>query len=577
MTLWFWLHFFSFLIYFSLFSFILGRNLKDYINKVVAGLLLCFALWSFGNAMMFNSFSTIKSSEVMLKIAAPGWIFFSAFYLLFIFEFIERQDISRNKKFIFLIFLPPVIFYLLNILNMFLFCCDETYFGYTGRWKNIIWVKLFYAYYSISFLFGICLLVNYLKNEKNKIKKRTAKILLTTMIFCFIVGTITSVVMKEIKSYIPIEANIFLIVFAGGIVYAMFKYQFLSITPYKATEPILNTISEGIILLDNDGKIKSTNYIVCQIFEVKKEEQLKSNEQLKKIIYDNIEVLKYKPILNKEIEITTENDNKTVLFSANALKDGNENIGYLILLRDITELKNTKVELNKTIEKLKESNMELERFAYIASHDLKEPLRMITSYAGLIEKRYKDKIDDDANEFIRYIIDGTLKMNQLINKLLEYSRFLKKENQSEEIDVKKFLDEVLENLKFKIETKKAIIKINFAVQYIKANRVELLRVLQNLLDNALKFNEDIPEIEISVNENAKEFIFCIKDNGIGIEKKYHEKIFELFQRLNLTEKYEGNGIGLATCKKIIEKHNGKIWVESEGKGSGSKFYFTIAK
>ncbi len=575
MTLWFWIHFFSFLIYIFLFAFVLGKNFRNYLNLLVAGLIFCFALWSFGNAMMFNNFSTIKSSKIMLKIASPGWIFFSAFYLLFIFEFTEKPDISRNKKFIFLIFLLPALFYLFNIFNQFIDCCDETFYGYTGIWKNIIWVKLFYVYYIFSFLLGIFLLIKYTKETKNIIKKRTSFILMNTMIFCFIAGSLTSVIMKETKNYVPIEANIFLIVFAFGIVYAMFKYQFLSITPYKATESILNTIDEGIILLNNEGQVKNTNYIINKIFE-SNEENIKENEQLKQIIYDRLEILKYKSIINEEIEVTvSDNNKKVILLSANLLKENKENIGYLFIIREITELKDTKIELERTIKKLKDSNKELERFAYIASHDLKEPLRMVSSYIELLAKRFKNKIDDEANDFINYAVSGIERMNKLINNLLECAKFLRDEIEIENVNVKDVLDEVLQILKFKIEFMKANVKIVSDMPVIKVNRLEILRVFQNLIDNALKFNEGLPVIEIDAFKNEKEYVFFIKDNGIGIKKENKDKIFEIFQKLNYSRKYEGNGIGLATCKKIIEKYNGKIWVESEEDGGGSIFYFSI--
>ncbi len=510
----------------------------------------------------------------MLKIAAPGWIFFSAFYLLFIFEFIERPDISRNKKIIFLVFLPPTIFYLLNISNQFLDCCDKTFYGYTGIWKKIIWVKLFYVYYIFNFLYGTFLLMKYTKQTKNSIKKRTSLILMNTMIFCFIVGTLTSVIMKETKNYVPIEANVFLIIFGFGIVYAMFKYQFLSITPYKATEFILNTINEGIVLLDNEGNIKNVNYIINKIFE-SNEKDIKENEQLKEIVYKRLEIIKYKSILNEEIEITTEsNYKKIILLSANSLKENKENIGYLFIIRDITELKDTKIELERTIKKLKDSNKELERFAYIASHDLKEPLRMVSSYIELLAKRYKNKINDEANEFIHYAINCVERMNKIINTLLEYAKFAKDDINLEEVNAKEILDEVLGILKFKIEFMKADIKIVSDMPVIKVNKLEISRVFQNLIDNALKFNKGLPAIEIGCFKKEKEFVFFIKDNGIGIKKENHEKIFEIFQKVNYSKEYEGNGIGLATCKKIIEKHNGKIWIESE-ENKGSIFYFSI--
>lgn len=244
-----------------------------------------------------------------------------------------------------------------------------------------------------------------------------------------------------------------------------------------------------------------------------------------------------------------------------------------VIARDITESKNIGAEMIKISEELKRSNTELEQFAYVASHDLQEPLRMVTSYLQLLEKRYTDKLDQDAKEFIAFAVDGSKRMRTLIQSLLEYSR-INRVKPFEVIDVNLMLKEVLENLSIPIKENNAIIKID-DLPVIFGDPILINRLFQNLIENAIKFHgTGNPEIFISGKKQNGEFLFSVKDNGIGIPKEYMDKLFIIFQRLHTKAEYPGTGIGLAVCKKIVEKHGGKIWVESEV-DKGSTFYFTI--
>ncbi len=251
-------------------------------------------------------------------------------------------------------------------------------------------------------------------------------------------------------------------------------------------------------------------------------------------------------------------------------------IGAIGVAIDISELKQAENELKLYANKLKSSNKELEQFAYIASHDLREPLRMVSNYLQLLQNRYSTDLDEDAKEFIHFAVDGAKRMNVLINDLLEYSRVGTKEKDFNKIDANIIVNNVLSNLKVSIQETKAVIQVhNLPVIFVDV--IQYTQVFQNLIANALKYSGDkIPEIRISVVDRIQEWCFSIEDNGIGIEPEYLEKIFGIFQRLHTVDKYEGTGIGLAIVKKIIERHNGKIWVESKI-GVGSVFHFTIPK
>jgi len=244
--------------------------------------------------------------------------------------------------------------------------------------------------------------------------------------------------------------------------------------------------------------------------------------------------------------------------------------------RDITERKRSEQLLRETIEDLARINAELEQFTYIASHDLKEPLRMISNFAQLLEKRYKDKLDEDANDFIKFITEGVVRMQDLINSLLAYSRIGKNYKEFEKVDLNDVLKDTIDNLKQIINETNAEI-IYDSLPSLFADKYQLIQVFQNLISNAIKFRGiDPPLVHISSRLDSKHWVFSIRDNGIGIKSKDFERIFVIFQRLHAKDEYDGTGIGLSICKKIVEQYGGKIWVDSEV-GKGSTFYFSIPK
>ena len=225
-------------------------------------------------------------------------------------------------------------------------------------------------------------------------------------------------------------------------------------------------------------------------------------------------------------------------------------------------------------DKLKESNEDLERFAYVSSHDLQEPLRMVTSFTQLLERRYKGRLDEDADDYIGFIVDGAKRMKLLIDDLLMFSRLNTQPKENELVNLETVLDTVLLNLQV------SIVENNVEITHdplpsIYGDLSRKVQVFQNLISNAIKFNDKkIIKIHISAKKEGNERIFSVSDNGIGMDPKHLERIFIIFQRLHTREEYEGTGIGLAIIQKIIQQQNGRIWVESE-LGKGSTFYFTI--
>jgi PAS domain S-box-containing protein len=244
-------------------------------------------------------------------------------------------------------------------------------------------------------------------------------------------------------------------------------------------------------------------------------------------------------------------------------------------IRNITERKKSEEQLAKTMGELKRSNEELQQFAYVSSHDLQEPLRMVTSYTQLLAGRYKGRLDSDADEFIAFAVDGCHRMQGLIKDLLVYSRAGTNGRVLREVSAENALKEALANLRATIDQSGAVVTHD-ALPAVRTDETQLTQVFQNLVGNAIKYHgAEVPRVHVSVTKNGgDEWIFSVRDNGLGIDPQYFDRIFILFQRLHGRDEFEGTGIGLAICKKILERLGGRIWVESQA-NKGSTFYFAL--
>ncbi|WP_243688394.1 sensor histidine kinase [Geotalea toluenoxydans] len=249
--------------------------------------------------------------------------------------------------------------------------------------------------------------------------------------------------------------------------------------------------------------------------------------------------------------------------------------GILVFSEDITHRKHAEQERERLITELQRSNAELQQFAYVSSHDLQEPIRMVTSYVQLLQKRYQGKLDEKAEMYISFIVEAAHRMSSLINDLLALSRVGRREREFMPVETELVVKEALDNLRVAMEESGARITKD-PLPMVMGDPVQLLQLFQNLIGNAIKYRkkEVTPEVQISAERKKNQWLFGIHDNGIGIEPQYHDKIFVIFQRLHQREEYQGTGIGLAICQKIVENHGGMVWVESTP-GEGSTFYFTL--
>ncbi|MCZ3364676.1 PAS domain S-box protein [Methanobacterium veterum] len=350
---------------------------------------------------------------------------------------------------------------------------------------------------------------------------------------------------------------------------------------------LFNSSPDSTILIRTDGNLMDVNHAAQEVTGVSKKDLIGKNfteldllldEEMPLHIEKVSQVLRGKNLKPYESRFIDKNGKiHYVETYLKALKKDEEIFAFNVIAHDITERKKAEEKLRETIEELERSNYELQQFAYITSHDLQEPLRTIASFTQLLERRYSGQLDSDADEFIEFIVDAAVRMKEMIQGLLEYSRVGTQKVEFKEVDMNTELEQALFNLHALINKNKAEIT-HVHLPNVMADPAQIVRVFQNLISNAIKFrkSDEPPKIHVScqIDKENNEYIFSVADNGIGIEKEYKDKIFEVFKRLHAMGKYEGTGIGLSVVKRIIEQYDGRIWVESE-LGMGSTFYFTL--
>lgn len=358
-------------------------------------------------------------------------------------------------------------------------------------------------------------------------------------------------------------------------------------------DKILHSMIDTLIVVDRYAKIRKVNRATCELLGFSEEELL--DQPVGRLLVEEASLasepeaqgtgLVFKgPTFQRLIEEGTVRNRETtyrtkegrivpVLFSGSIMYHTTQGMVVVGIGKDITDLKKAEEQLARQAEELERSNKELEQFAYVASHDLREPLRKVASFTQLLAERYKSQLDEKADKFIGYIIDGATRMQTLIDNLLTYSRVGRGELVLEPTDCGVVLQRVLADLEAARRETGAEITWE-PLPTIQANPLQLGQLLQNLIANAIKFHgPERPKIHLSAKPKDDAWLFSVRDNGIGIDPQHAERIFVMFQRLHTRAEYSGSGIGLAVCKKIVERHGGRIWVESQ-LGQGAAFYFT---
>jgi len=341
-------------------------------------------------------------------------------------------------------------------------------------------------------------------------------------------------------------------------------------------ETIVETIEDGIYVKDEDGYFTMVNEAYAEMTGYDPEELVGEHASL---VVDEAAIQGSREMVSAAA--TGDDDDEPTMEASLRTKGGGEipaegtfatietddELKEVGVVRDITERKERR-------RKLEESNERLEQFAYAASHDLQEPLRMVSSYLSLIERRYADELDEDAEEFIEFAVDGAERMREMIDALLQYSRVETRGDPFEPVDLESVYQDAIQDLEVKIAETGAEIEAE-SLPAVYGDEGQLRQVFENLLSNAIEYSEEgPPQISVDAERDGGEWIVSVSDDGIGIDPEHSDRVFEVFNRLHTREEHEGTGIGLALCRRIIERHGGEIWVDSTP-GEGSKFYFTV--
>jgi len=359
-------------------------------------------------------------------------------------------------------------------------------------------------------------------------------------------------------------------------------------TPTRADSSLnqlLEVVPDALVVTDSRGRIAMTNNLADQMFgyaageltgqpvEILLPARLRERHQHHRAQY-------YQHAQPRQMDQVTsltgrrKNDSEfPVDISLSALTIADSRY-VLAAVRDVTARRHMEETLQKHAKDLARSNADLAQFAYVASHDLQEPLRIVSSYAQLLERRYKGRLDADANEFIDFMVNACRRMQNMINDLLAYARVDSSGKELEEVDLNRALAHASDNLRALMNERGVELQTS-KLPTIVAEESQMVQLFQNLLANAIKFNESTPpRIRVSCAEDRTEQVCTVADNGIGIDPRFQERIFKPFQRLHASDEYAGTGIGLALCRRIVERHGGRIWLESEP-GRGTRISFAL--
>lgn len=565
-------------ILFLLANFIYYLDRKKPLNLIVA------AMFSIEVCIEFSEFMARQVPDpaaalFWFKISTPLVLFLSPLSILFVLILIGKANGFRWLLITVFCFLPAVLFGYVGVTtDLYMTQPVHEYWGYVQKYSSTKISMLISIWFVVIDIIAITLCFGYAAKVENRHERSKGFYIGSSLLFPLITIIVSDVILPSRGILLPSFAGVTFVIVGIISSYAIWKFRLLTLDPAMAADNILTAMSDAVFLTMPDYSIVHTNkaairlsgYLMKDLLKKKLSDLLEFPETSGGALP---EIASIKEIRDCDCVLhTVEQGAIPVSVSLTVLTDRRLGTatGTACIVHDISLRKARELEL-------KRSNTELEQFAYIASHDLQEPLRMVSSYLQLLEKRNKGKLDSDSREFIGFAVDGAKRMKRLIEDLLTYSRVSTKGKPFMPVECEKAFESAVKNLEITIQEKNAKI-IHDPLPDVMADEGQLVQVFQNLLGNAMKFCKDKkPEIHVSakkVANNQQEWLFSVQDNGIGIAPEYFKKIFQIFQRLHTREEYEGTGIGLAVCQKTIERHGGRIWVESEIE-KGTTFLFTI--
>jgi len=599
------------------------RDPRNIVNRTFTVFCALAAYLSFTGFGLYQA-DSLQTAYFWLK-AGTFWPLLLPALLHFALAFTGQSKLLRKRATYVILYAPALVFSFLGLTTgLLLSGPTKEYWGWSAIHTGGAASYITSSWVIIVSVLSLYLCLRYYLRTTEPHERQRVKFALVGISIPLLSGIITQDVLPALQVKFPEMTTLAFTIGAVFIGYGIWKYRLFTLTAATAAESIISTMSHFLFLVSPEGRIVKANQAALRALGYK-EEELTGREV--GVIFaeggDAKFLFNYSGLTGQPTSDATKNTETTMKTKAGMhiptsvststvrtddgsiqgiilvaediterkqmeekLKKAHEGLEALVeertteltkanksLQAEITERKRMDETLQKTIAGLERSNAELERFAYIASHDLQEPLRMIASYTQLLEKRYKDRLDGDAHDFIGYAVDGAKRMQQLINDLLTYSRVGTRGQPFESTDSMTVFQAAVANLDVTIRESGAEVTSD-PLPTVMADRGQLVQLFQNLIENAVKFHgEEPPRVHVSAEQKGDEWLFSVRDNGIGIEPQYSEQVFRVFQRLHGRE-YPGTGIGLSIAKRVVERHRGRIWLESQP-GKGTTVYFVI--
>jgi len=596
---------FSFIANVILGFFIINIDSKSTKNRLFFLITVFLAFWSFTHFFMFSA-ENLGFATFWARLDTWGSAFTAVLLLHF---FIVFTHIKLKRIHTLILAFAYLCAFIFSILDQTTHLLEKApvlhYWGYFSPPGSLYILPTILIVGSITG--GLLFLIKFYLVSKSENEKKQALFLTVAVSIPLVGGVITECMPAFFNlEVIPLSTTLSTIM-AIIIGVTIRRYKLLTSTEYqlKTIEKLFNSLPDSIALVKVNGTIIKVNNAMAEDLEILVNDAI--GKKMSDLLPKNV-AQKRNNLLQKTVEICKmqESDDKiknryfhNLFIPTKSISDENN---VLLISSDITERRNAEEkmkiyrshleqrtnELEKeliarmTAEKdlkesninLKRSNQELEQFAYVASHDLQEPLRMVSSYTQLLKRRYSNQIDEKADKYINYAVDGARRMQNLINDLLVYSRVTTRGQLFQEVDSNDILQRTIATLEVLTQETNTTITYD-KLPKVTADATQFERIFLNLIKNSIRYHgEEDPKIHISAKSDKRMCTFSVKDNGMGIDSRYKEKVFVIFQRLHKREEGSGTGLGLAICKRIVNRHGGDIWFESKD-GNGTTFYFTL--